>query len=70
MIKIRDFKSPNRILAKQRMVVVFPVPGGPDNRILGKLPVSEKPFNLSIISSLPTISSNTCGRNFSTLVFR
>ena len=58
---------PNKVLAKHRMVVVLPTPGGPLRMMLGTFPFSANTSNRLTTSSLPTMSPNFCGRYFSTL---
>lgn len=53
--------------AKHNIVVVLPTPGGPAMIILGQLPCWANTDNLDTVSSLPTMSENTCGRYFSIL---
>ena len=50
--------GPRRCLAKQRMVVVLPTPGGPAMMMLGTLPSLANTLSLLTVSWLPTISWN------------
>merc|ERR550532_2008976 len=57
--------SPRSCLARQRMVVVFPTPGGPAMMMLGTFPSLANTLSLLTVSWLPTISWNEDGRYFS-----
>merc|ERR1712001_564720 len=57
--------GPRRCLARHKIVVVLPTPGGPAMIMLGTLPSLAKTANLDTVSSFPTISSNVFGRYFS-----
>lgn len=57
--------GPNKPRAMARMLVVLPVPGGPDRIRFGILPCSEMTCSRDIASTLPTISDTFCGLYFS-----
>lgn len=59
--------DPSKTLARHKIVVVLPTPGGPAMMIFGALPCFAKTANLWIVSSFPTMSSKTCGLYFSIL---
>uniref|UniRef100_A0A0A9EDF2 Pco108913 n=1 Tax=Arundo donax TaxID=35708 RepID=A0A0A9EDF2_ARUDO len=48
------------------MLVVFPVPGGPERMRLGMLPSRAMTWRRTTASELPTTSSTRVGRYFST----
>ena len=48
--------EPNKCLARQRMVVVLPTPGGPAMIMFGTFPSRAKTAKRETVSSLPTIS--------------
>merc|ERR1719436_2049194 len=57
--------GPSKCLARQRMVVVFPTPGGPAMMMLGTFPSLANTLSLLTVSWLPTISWKVTGRYFS-----
>jgi hypothetical protein len=57
--------SPRSARASARMLVVLPVPGGPDRMRLGIFPCCASTSKRPTVSSLPTMSLMTLGRYFS-----
>jgi hypothetical protein len=59
-------ESPSIVLARAEILVVFPVPGGPARMMLGRFPSLAMTRSRPTVCSLPTTSSRTRGRYFST----
>ena len=57
--------SPSIVRASASTLVVLPVPGGPERIRLGMLPCCASTCSRPTVSSLPTTSSITLGRYFS-----
>merc|ERR1711983_502287 len=57
--------GPSNCLARHRIVVVLPTPGGPAMMIFGTFPCFANTAKRDTVSWLPTISLNSLGRYFS-----